>query len=112
MVDIVTVSFPQHSADPSSASGHFAKIPSHGSRASLLGGSFDPTFRQNPVGFRAREGYMNVPPVARKRKMYIPNTQWTWSFAIVTFVQTVVTLALEMYGFKLGPYRENSSQTC
>jgi len=30
--------------------------------------------------------------------MYIPNTTWTWSFAVVTFIQTLVTLALEMYG--------------
>ncbi|KAJ5679168.1 hypothetical protein N7462_007412 [Penicillium macrosclerotiorum] len=31
--------------------------------------------------------------------MYIPNTQWTWSFAIVTLVQTLVTLGLECYIF-------------
>ncbi|KAE8149685.1 hypothetical protein BDV25DRAFT_130204 [Aspergillus avenaceus] len=31
--------------------------------------------------------------------MYIPNSMWTWSFCIVTFVQTVITLALECYVF-------------
>ncbi|KAJ5106322.1 hypothetical protein N7456_002997 [Penicillium angulare] len=31
--------------------------------------------------------------------MYIPNTTWTWSFAIVTFCQTLVVLALEIYVF-------------
>ncbi|KAL3415219.1 hypothetical protein V8F44DRAFT_632242 [Aspergillus fumigatus] len=31
--------------------------------------------------------------------MYIPNSMWTWSFAIVTFIQTVITLALECYIF-------------
>ncbi|EAW08246.1 uncharacterized protein ACLA_029770 [Aspergillus clavatus NRRL 1] len=31
--------------------------------------------------------------------MYIPNSMWTWSFSIVTFVQTVITLALECYIF-------------
>lgn len=29
--------------------------------------------------------------------MYIPNSLWTWSFAIVTLVQTIITLALEWY---------------
>ncbi|EAW23280.1 uncharacterized protein NFIA_019860 [Aspergillus fischeri NRRL 181] len=31
--------------------------------------------------------------------MYIPNSMWTWSFVIVTFIQTVITLALECYIF-------------
>ncbi|OJJ62387.1 hypothetical protein ASPSYDRAFT_1167669 [Aspergillus sydowii CBS 593.65] len=31
--------------------------------------------------------------------MYKPNTMWTWSFAIVALVQTVITLALECYVF-------------
>ncbi|KAH8596563.1 hypothetical protein B0O99DRAFT_478271, partial [Bisporella sp. PMI_857] len=31
--------------------------------------------------------------------MYRPTTTWTWSFLIVTFVQTCVTLALEAYVF-------------
>ncbi|KAL4884524.1 hypothetical protein BJY04DRAFT_215487 [Aspergillus karnatakaensis] len=31
--------------------------------------------------------------------MYKPNTMWTWSFAIVTLVQTIITLALECYVF-------------
>ncbi|KAF7591951.1 hypothetical protein BBP40_000859 [Aspergillus hancockii] len=31
--------------------------------------------------------------------MYLPNSMWTWSFCIVTFLQTVVTLALECYVF-------------
>ena len=105
------MSFAKHSADPSSASEHFAKIPSHGSRASLLGGSFDPSFRQGPGGFRAREGYTSVAPVTSSGKMYIPNTQWTWSFSIVTFVQTVVTLALEMYGSPQTPRRQKSLQS-
>lgn len=101
MVNTVTVSLPKHSADPSSASEHFGKIQSHGSRASLLGGgSFDPPYRHAPGGFRAREGYTNVAS-APTRKIYIPNSQWTWSFATVTFVQTLVTLALEMYAFPL-----------
>ncbi|CAG8004096.1 unnamed protein product [Penicillium salamii] len=31
--------------------------------------------------------------------MYLPNTTWTWSFAIVTLIQTIVTLGLESYIF-------------
>ncbi|PLB46661.1 hypothetical protein P170DRAFT_362077 [Aspergillus steynii IBT 23096] len=31
--------------------------------------------------------------------MYIPNSLWTWSFAIVTLIQTIITLALESYVF-------------
>ncbi|KAL5339114.1 hypothetical protein BJX70DRAFT_179092 [Aspergillus crustosus] len=31
--------------------------------------------------------------------MYKPNTMWTWSFVIVTLVQTIITLALEIYVF-------------
>ncbi|KAL5356371.1 hypothetical protein BJX96DRAFT_105372 [Aspergillus floccosus] len=31
--------------------------------------------------------------------MYKPNSLWTWSFAIVTFTQAVITLALECYIF-------------
>ncbi|KAL4907335.1 hypothetical protein BDW74DRAFT_123293 [Aspergillus multicolor] len=31
--------------------------------------------------------------------MYKPNSLWTWSFAIVTLVQTVITLALQCYIF-------------
>ncbi|KAJ6129908.1 hypothetical protein N7512_002688 [Penicillium capsulatum] len=52
-----------------------------------------------PGGFRAREGYVPDAPNTSPRKCYIPNTQWTWSFAIVTLVQTIVTLALEIYVF-------------
>ncbi|KAL5052221.1 hypothetical protein BDW71DRAFT_7237 [Aspergillus fruticulosus] len=31
--------------------------------------------------------------------MYKPNSLWTWSFAIVTLIQTVITLALQCYIF-------------
>ncbi|KAI9043067.1 uncharacterized protein KD926_004570 [Aspergillus affinis] len=31
--------------------------------------------------------------------MYMPNSLWTWSFVIVTLIQTIVTLALECYVF-------------
>ncbi|KAI9374822.1 hypothetical protein BJX61DRAFT_245386 [Aspergillus egyptiacus] len=31
--------------------------------------------------------------------MYKPNTLWTWSFAIVTFIQAMITLGLECYVF-------------
>ncbi|KAL3472927.1 hypothetical protein BJX99DRAFT_207510 [Aspergillus californicus] len=31
--------------------------------------------------------------------MYKPNSLWTWSFAIVTLIQTIITLALECYVF-------------
>ncbi|PYH78286.1 hypothetical protein BO82DRAFT_291682 [Aspergillus uvarum CBS 121591] len=31
--------------------------------------------------------------------MYRPNSLWTWSFCIVTLVQTIITLALECYIF-------------
>jgi hypothetical protein len=103
VVNTVSVSLAvQHRADPSSASEHFGKIHSHGSRASLLGGAlFDPSFRPTP-GFRGREGYVNVTPKQKSRIMYIPNTQWTWSFAIVTLVQTLVTLSLEWYVYILA----------
>lgn len=98
------MSFPKNSADPSSASGHhFSKIPSVGSRASFFGGgSFDPSFRPDPRGFRAREGYANIAPPKAPSRMYIPNTTWTWAFTIVTLVQTLVTLGLEWYVFKPG----------
>ncbi|KAL2868813.1 uncharacterized protein BJX67DRAFT_38324 [Aspergillus lucknowensis] len=50
--------------------------------------------------------------------MYKPNSMWTWSFAIVTLVQTIITLALECYVFanfqiQLLPAAEviNSSKT-
>lgn len=90
------MSFPKHSADPS-VSGPFAKIPSHESHISLMGpAGFDSTYRGAPGGFRAREGYPTATPAPDStRKLYIPNTQWTWAFAIVTLVQTIVTLALE-----------------
>lgn len=91
------MSFTNHPADLSSTTEPLGKIPSHGSRASLLGGSFDPAFRRGQGGFRAREGYSNVTPVTHSPRMYLPNTYWTWSFAIVTFVQTIVTLSLERY---------------
>ncbi|KAJ5788656.1 hypothetical protein N7457_003646, partial [Penicillium paradoxum] len=95
----VTVSFPHQPVDPSSITEPLGKIPSHGSRASLLGGSFDPAFRRGPGGFRAREGYSNVAPPGHTSRMYLPNTHWTWSFAIITLVQTIVTLGLECYIF-------------
>lgn len=95
----VAVSFPNHIADLSSTTEPLGKIPSHGSRASLLGGSFDPAFRRGPGGFRAREGYTNVTPATKNARMcYLPNTHWTWSFAVVALVQTIVTLSLERYG--------------
>lgn len=96
MVNTVIVPFNNNSAD-ASATGPFAKISSRESHASLMGpAGFDPTYYPESERFRARETYTNAnpPPVASK-KMYIPNTQWTWAFAIVTLVQTVVTLALE-----------------
>ncbi|KAE8396660.1 hypothetical protein ETB97_002002 [Aspergillus alliaceus] len=31
--------------------------------------------------------------------MYVPNSMWTWSFCIVTVLQTIITLALECYVF-------------
>ncbi|PWY82851.1 hypothetical protein BO70DRAFT_30547 [Aspergillus heteromorphus CBS 117.55] len=31
--------------------------------------------------------------------MYRPNSLWTWSFCIVTLIQTIITLALECYVF-------------
>ncbi|KAJ6080353.1 hypothetical protein N7467_010106 [Penicillium canescens] len=93
----VTVPFSHH-VDPSSVTEPLGKIPSHGSRASLLGGSFDPAFRRGG-GFRAREGYANVAPASKPGGMYMPNTHWTWSFAIVTLIQTLVTLGLECYIF-------------
>ncbi|KAI9931647.1 hypothetical protein ASPWEDRAFT_736585 [Aspergillus wentii DTO 134E9] len=44
--------------------------------------------------------------------MYIPNSLWTWSFAIITVVQTIITLALECYVFanfqiNLNPAADN-----
>lgn len=99
MVTTVTVSFVQHSAAPSAASEHFGKVQTHETDSALLlgGAPLDPSFRP---GFRGREGYTGGAAAAtpRSKKMYIPNTTWTWSFAIVTFCQTLVVLALEMYG--------------
>ncbi|KAJ5921753.1 hypothetical protein N7454_009227, partial [Penicillium verhagenii] len=99
-VNAATVSSQDHSADPSGASD-FGKVLSRESRASLLDAtSYDPSYRSG-AGFRAREGYTNVTQTAVPRNswMYIPNTTWTWCFAIVTFIQTLVTLALEIYIF-------------
>lgn len=57
---------------------------------------FDPTDYPESERFRTRENYSNAHPApVAPRKFYIPNTRWTWVFAIVTLVQTVVTLALE-----------------
>lgn len=97
MLNTVTASLAaQHRVDAGSASEHLVKIHAHGLRASLLGGtSFDPSFRPISGGFRGREGYTNVTPKKKTHMMYMPNTQWTWSFAIITLVQTVVTLGLE-----------------
>lgn len=86
-----------HLTDPSSLTEPPGKIASRGPRSSLLGGSFDPAFRRATGGFRAREGYANLTPPARSPRMYLPNTTWTWSFAIVTLIQTIVTLGLESY---------------
>lgn len=35
----------------------------------------------------------------RRRKMYIPNTRWTWTFMGVVLVQSIASLALEIYVF-------------
>ncbi|KAJ5403591.1 hypothetical protein N7509_003462 [Penicillium cosmopolitanum] len=100
VVNTVIVPYPNNSAEES-ASGPFAKISSRESHASLMGpAGFDPTYYPESERFRARETYSNAnpAPVAPKR-FYIPNTRWTWVFAIVTLVQTLVTLALECYVF-------------
>lgn len=96
VVNTVTVPYPNNSAEES-ASGPFAKISSRESHASLMGpAGFDPTYYPESERFRARETYSNANPApVATRRMYIPNTRWTWVFAIVTLVQTVVTLALE-----------------
>lgn len=84
-------------ADFASVAEPLSKVYSQSSRASLLGTSFDPSFRRDVEGFRAREGYVAPTPKPARRKMYIPNSMWTWSFSIVTLVQTIITLALEWY---------------
>ncbi|KAF7712174.1 Uncharacterized protein PECH_007087 [Penicillium ucsense] len=43
--------------------------------------------------------------------MYMPNSQWTWSFAIVTLVQTVVTLGLECYIFANFQMQEKPNES-
>ncbi|KAJ5807781.1 hypothetical protein N7474_009050, partial [Penicillium riverlandense] len=101
VVNTNTVSLPpsHRVVPPTVSAGHFAKIPSHGSHASLWEGSFDPSFRQDTDVFIAREGHTTVQPKSTTRKCYLPNTQWTWSFAIVTLIQTLVTLGLQCYIF-------------
>ena len=70
---------------------------SQNSRASLLGASYDPSFRHDTAGFREREGYVDAPQRTKRRRIYVPNSLWTWSFVIVTLIQTIITLALEWY---------------
>lgn len=84
-------------ADFVSVTEPLSKVYSQTSRTSLLGASFDPSFRRDIEGFRAREGYVTPTPKPARRKMYIPNSLWTWSFSIVTLIQTIITLALEWY---------------
>lgn len=84
-------------ADTASVTEPMSKVFSETSRASLLGASYDPSFRETG-GFREREGYVTpAPRQPARRKMFVPNSLWTWSFSIVTLVQTIITLALEWY---------------
>jgi hypothetical protein len=99
VVNTVIVPYPNQTADASA--GPFAKIDSRES-VSLMGpAGFDPTYHPEEGRYRPRETFpkVNAPPPPATSKMYIPNTQWTWAFAIITLVQTVVTLALECYVF-------------
>ncbi|KAJ5037560.1 uncharacterized protein L3040_007732 [Drepanopeziza brunnea f. sp. 'multigermtubi'] len=52
-------------------------------------------------GCYSRDGL--TPPIAavgpRKRKMYRPNTTWTWAFMIAAIIQAVIVLAIEAYLF-------------
>jgi len=47
--------------------------------------------------YYSREGLVPSakPAGPRGRKMYRPNTTWTWAFMISTFIQAVIVLAIE-----------------
>ncbi|KAK0128163.1 hypothetical protein ONS95_000144 [Cadophora gregata] len=72
----------------------------HESRSSLIRGDSQDPFAY-VGGYHSREGL--TPPaesaVPRSRKMYRPNTTWTWAFLITTIVQAVIVLAIESYLF-------------
>lgn len=70
----------------------------HEARSSLIRGDSD----SQPFvgGYHHREGLIptaGAPP--RTRKMYRPNTTWTWAFIITAAVQAAIVLAIESYLF-------------
>ncbi|KAH7319499.1 hypothetical protein BKA65DRAFT_103310 [Rhexocercosporidium sp. MPI-PUGE-AT-0058] len=72
----------------------------HESRSSLIRADSQDPFAYTG-GYHSREGL--TPPVEgvgpRRRKMYRPNSTWTWAFLISTIVQAVIVLAIESYLF-------------
>jgi len=66
-----------------------------------MGGDSDPYVQlQYEGGYHSREGL--TPPLAagpRTRKMYRPNTTWTWAFIITVILESCIVLAIESYLF-------------
>lgn len=97
------------------AADNSAKISHHEARTSLLGGQpldrnylppnyayppySSPAIDAQPGGYHERQGFPTQlpPPVRRSRRMYIPNTKWTWSYLIAACLQAIIALALEAY---------------
>ena len=79
---------------------------SHESRASLLGeAAIAIPSRDFSPDFRGESGYSNGPlssQIPDRRRLYLPNSRWTWAFILTTFVQTIITLALEWYATTLS----------
>lgn len=56
-----------------------------------------------PGGYHAREGLPTTSQSSNRSsrhcKMYIPNSRWTWAFALVSIFQAIIALAIEGYVF-------------
>ncbi|RMY78680.1 hypothetical protein D0864_09228 [Hortaea werneckii] len=73
----------------------------------LSGGSFSSPSPQPgvvpPGGYHDRQGLPTTPAVSagskKSRKMYMPNSTWTWAFMLITIFQCLILMALEAYIF-------------
>ena len=73
-----------------------AKIRSHESRSSLLGGQatgLDAHYRAYPRHPGSAGG------IQGSNKMYRPSSLWTWSFVLISLVQAFIVLGFECYVF-------------
>ncbi|GAB7335847.1 hypothetical protein MBLNU13_g08114t2 [Cladosporium sp. NU13] len=77
-------------------------------RGSARSNSFSIEDRQNiynpPGGYHDREGLTTSQGNGNKRScwrsmMWLPNSRWTWSFALIALAQAIIALAIEGYVF-------------